>query len=221
MALTGLQATCGFAGDKTSPWNAKQPVFADPQWSETLAIPGTSGQAVPADGMIMHYTAGAECYVTQATTPNASLAISTSPNSARLHLSLGETLDVYARFNDKINVVSATLSGLHVTCGFAGYDASNDGAKSPVFAFPVWSETLSGTAVTGQSAPSSGCVFHIKASVPYYFAVGLAPDATLAASTSFATTTYPASNAARTYVAAGVPFDVYVRAGYKLACAAA
>lgn len=213
MALTGLHVTAAHAGGPRQLWNAKQPVLAHPQWAETLASSGTTGQSIGADGMILHYKAGAEGYLVQAPSPDATQAIGTTPNTARIHIWNAETLDVYAKAGDKVNFVAGTLAGLHVTCAFAGRPDSTRNAVQPVLAFPVWSETLSADGTTTQAAPEDGCIFHVTVSTEKYFAVGVSPDASLAVST--------AVSSARIHLSAGEKIDLYVRQGYKLACLAA
>lgn len=105
------------------------------------------------------------------------------------------------------------LSGLHVTCGFAG-EPRGSASSIPLLGAAVWSETMANPGTTTMEAPPAPSmpalagrpVFSVRASADAWIAVGPNPDA---------------AAGPRRYLAANTDFDFFVEPGHKLAWTAA
>lgn len=101
------------------------------------------------------------------------------------------------------------LSGVHVTCAFAGVDGFED-LKPALIKSPAWSESpASGTATTNlvpNSGTNGSAILRVDASADSYVSIGPAPNA---------------SQSPRYLVRAGVPYDFGANPGDKLAWVAA
>lgn len=102
------------------------------------------------------------------------------------------------------------LSGIHVTCGYAGPLTRRDAAVG-ILGKRVWSETLSSASTTTNAAPANHDaagepMFQVYASTDAFIALGKSPNA---------------STGARVFVPAATRVGVYAEQGDKLAWVAA
>lgn len=97
------------------------------------------------------------------------------------------------------------FSGLHVVCAYAGSGAPQR-ESAPTLGRPLWSETLATAGSTTHASPGADrngdAVFHLRASVDAYAAIGPSPNA---------------NTGTRVFVPVGEFVTVYTTAGDKLA----
>ncbi len=105
MALSGLNATCGFVGVKGG-----GSLLASFAWSQTMSSPGTttlsarepsrpSGQY---DALLLGFevTTSIDAWVSVGPAPDASQANGSTPNTARILVRSGETRNVFCNSGD-------------------------------------------------------------------------------------------------------------------------
>jgi hypothetical protein len=107
MALSGLHVVCASSGQPRDQ-GASQPILSVPEWSETLASAGTTGQMAPRNGSVFHIIVSADSYVAFGSTPDASKAVSTDKSSARVLIRATDPpFDLYVKGGDKLAWLAA------------------------------------------------------------------------------------------------------------------
>lgn len=112
MALSNkVHVACSFVG-ASGQGSRIQDLTRSPVWSETLSAAGVTTQAAPASSSsygdpCFEISAGVDVYVAIGPTPDASQAVGSTGNSARLVVRSGETRNVFCKQGDKLAYVLA------------------------------------------------------------------------------------------------------------------
>ena len=116
MALSGVHITCAYVGGRRGLITHGMLLLGVVVWSRTMAAPGVTDEAAPESGEYQNPSCGdasfevrssIDVYVAFAPNPDASKAVGTTRNTARIFIPAGETRNVFANPGDRVAWVAA------------------------------------------------------------------------------------------------------------------